>query len=311
MLFGNTQIVAGQVAVLFLLIGTGFVIRKLGWINEQGIRQMTTILLMIIAPCIIIDSFQMPYEPELFVSLLIAGGSAILTHLIGIVIGRFSFRGQPEASRKVLRFSIIFSNCGFMCIPILQAVLGSRGVFLGSVYIAVFNIVQWTYGVLLMTGDRKDINLRKALINPGTIGLIIGLGFFITGFKLPSIPAQAVSYLADLNSPVAMLIIGAQMADTRLGDIWKNPQNILVTFYRLLLIPVLVLLILHAFNLDRDLILACLIPACAPTAAGAVLFATRYRQNVALATHTIALTTLLSIVSIPLLIFMTDILTHG
>jgi len=187
-------------------------------------------------------------------------------------------------------------------------VLGSRGVFLGSVYIALFNVIQWTYGVLLMTGNKKDINLRKALINPGTIGLIIGLGFFLFGYKLPIIPAQAISHLAEVNTSLAMLIIGAQMADTRLGDIWKNPQNYLVTFYRLLLIPVLLLLILNAFGLNRELILACLIPACAPVAAGTVLFATRYRQDAALATHTLAMTTLFSIVSMPLLIFLTDLL---
>src|SRR5690554_1429017 len=205
MLIESALVVATQVLILFLLIAVGFVMAKIKWLDDNGVRQMTQLLLMIVTPCVIIDSFQMDYTSELMTGLVISTVSAIISHLVGIVLGKVLFKKRPESDRKILRFSIIFSNCGFMCIPLLYAVLGPIGVFYGSAYIAVFNIVQWTYGMILMTGDKNDINMRRALVNPGTIGMALGLFFFLLRIRLPEVPATVVSGLAALNTPLAMI----------------------------------------------------------------------------------------------------------
>lgn len=306
MLIESAIVVASQVLILFILIGVGFAMAKIKWLDDAGIRQMTQLLLMIVTPAVIIDSFQIEYSTELLKGLVISTVSAIFAHFVGIILGKVLFRSRQEADRKILRFSIIFSNCGFMCIPLLYAVLGPIGVFYGSAYIAVFNIVQWTYGMILMTGDKNDINLRRALINPGTVGMVFGLFFFLLKIKLPEIPATVVSSLAALNTPIAMIVIGAQMSRTPILGIWKNKLNYQVSFWRLLVIPLIILAGLVFLPIERDLLIACIIPACAPTAAATALFATRYRQNVLLATHTIAITTILSIVTMPLMILISD-----
>lgn len=306
MLIESALVVATQVLILFLLIGIGFFMAKIKWLDDAGIRQMTQLLLMIVTPAVIIDSFQMDYSSDLLIGLVISTASSVVAHVVGIIFGKVMFRGRPESDRKILRFSIIFSNCGFMCIPLLYAVLGPIGVFYGSAYIAVFNIIQWTYGMILMTGDKNDINLRRALVNPGTIGMALGLFFFLLRIKLPEVPATVVSSMAALNTPIAMIVIGAQMSRTPILDIWKNKLNYQVAFWRLLVIPLIMLAGLVFLPIERDLLIACIIPACAPTAAATALFATRYRQNVLLATHTIAITTILSIISMPLLILIAD-----
>lgn len=306
MLIESALVVATQVLILFLLIGVGFVMAKIKWLDDDGIRQMTQLLLMIVTPAVIIDSFQMEFSSDLLIGLLISTASSIAAHFVGIILGKLLFRRQPESDRKILRFSTIFSNCGFMCIPLLHAVLGPLGVFYGSAYIAVFNIVQWTYGMILMTGDRKDVNLRRALINPGTIGMAFGLFFFLLKIRLPEVPATVVSSLASLNTPIAMIVIGAQMSKTPILEIWKNKLNYQVSFWRLLVVPLIMLAGLVFLPIERDLLIACIIPACAPTAAATALFATRYRQNVLLATHTIAITTILSIITMPLMILISD-----
>ena len=122
MLIENAVVVASQVLILFLLIGVGFAMGRIKWLNEQGLRQMTQLLLMVVTPCVIVDSFQMEFSVPLLRGLLISAVSSIATHLVGIVLSRLSFRGQTMEDRKVLRFSIVFSNCGFMCIPLLYAV---------------------------------------------------------------------------------------------------------------------------------------------------------------------------------------------
>lgn len=308
MILENTMIVSTQVLILFLLIGTGYIARKVHMLDDSGLRQMTNLLLVIVTPCVILRSFQIPYDANLLFGMLIALLSSLATHAIGIILAKVVFRGQPSAQGKVLQFAAVFSNCGFMCIPLLDAVLGSRGVLYGSVYIAVFSVAQWTYGVLLMSGNRSEMNLRRALINPGTIAILIALPFFLAEIRLPAIPTAVIGHLANLNTPVAMLVIGAQMAMISLGSLFRVKMVYIASFLRLVAIPAMMMLVLHFFNLDRELILACLIPAAAPAAAATTLFATRHDQDTVLATQTVALSTLLSIVTIPLLILFSDLI---
>jgi predicted permease len=303
-MFDNAMIIASQVFILFLLIGVGFWARKSKLIDDAGVRQMTQLLLVVVTPFMIIKAFQMPFDPALLRGLLIALISAVLSHVLGIVTGFVFFRSQEPARRKVLRFGMIFSNSAFMCIPLLQALLGSRGVFYGSVYIAVFYLLQWTYGVVLMTGNRADVNLRQALVNPGTIGIVIGLGLFLAGIQLPTVPAAVIGHLANLNTPIAMLVIGGTLATSDLSGLWRDRAIFGATAIRLLLIPAAVLVILLPFKLEYELLAACLIPASAPVAAACALFATRYDQDAALASHLVALSTLLSIVTMPAIIIL-------
>ncbi|HBP39151.1 MAG TPA: hypothetical protein DD640_10525, partial [Clostridiales bacterium] len=184
MVLDHAQVVAAQVFILFLLIGIGFLAGKTRMVNETGLRQMTDLLLIFVTPCVIVRAFQIPFSVSLLRGLLIALASALVTHALGAVLTWFVFRRQIAAQNRVLRFSVVFTNCIFMCLPLLESILGSRGVFYGSVYIAVFNLAQWTYGVILMTGSRSRIKLRQALINPGTVAILIALPLFLARIVL-------------------------------------------------------------------------------------------------------------------------------
>lgn len=240
--------------------------------------------------------------------MIVAAVSAIATHLIGALIARLFFHHTTPAQGKVLQFAVVFSNCSFMCIPLLYAILGTDGVVFGSVYIAIFNMIMWTYGVVLMTGQKSDINLRKALINPGTVSIMIALPLFLLQIRLPELVLTAVQHLANLNTPVAMMIIGAQMASISLLSVFRKKSVYLASVLRLIVVPLIMLGILSLFNLDRVLLLACLIPAMAPTAAATALFATRYDQDNLLATKIITLSTLFSIITMPLMILLSDVI---
>ena len=309
-MFDNALIVATQVMILFFLVGVGYLIRKVKMIDEIGLRQVNNLLLLIVNPCLILYSFQSNFDRSLLTGMLIALVSALATHVLGAILSKLVFRRKPAAQRGVLQFSVVFSNCAFMCIPLLNAVLGNEGVMYGSIYIAIFNIGSWTYGVLLMTGNRKDINLRQAFINPGTLTILIALPLFLFQIRLPEVPLTVIGYLAAMNTPLAMIIIGIQLAMIPFLSMFREKTVYTAAALRLLVIPGLMLLILSLFGLDRTVLLACLIPAMAPTAAAATLFATRYDQDAALATKSIALTTLLSVLTMPLLIFCSDILNH-
>lgn len=308
MIFENASTIAQQVMILFLLIAVGFLIRKIRMIDDSSLRQINNILLIVINPCVIVVSFQSTFDQTLLLGMIVAAVSAIATHLIGALIALLVFRRTVPAQGKVLQFAVVFSNCSFMCIPLLYAILGTDGVVFGSVYIAIFNMIMWTYGVVLMTGQKSDINLRKALINPGTVSIMIALPLFLLQIRLPELVLTAVQHLANLNTPVAMMIIGAQMAGIALLSVFRKKSVYLASVLRLIVVPLIMLGILSLFNLDRVLLLACLIPAMAPTAAATALFATRYDQDNLLATKIITLSTLFSIITMPLMILLSDVI---
>lgn len=308
MVIQNAILVATQVLILFILIAVGFTARKVKMIDDNGQYQMTNILLMIVTPAMIVKSFQIPFETALLNGLLIAAASAVMTHIVGAVLAMIVFRRQPAAKGRVLKFAVVFVNCGFMCIPLLNAVLGTRGVFFGSIYIAVYYILLWTYGVILMTGQGKDISFFKALFNPSLVAIMIGLPLFLLGIKIPAVPAAVINFLGSINSPLAMIIIGGQIAGLSLATLFKVRQVYVISLLRLLIVPAVIMLGLHIFPLNRELIIACLIPAAAPAAVATALFATRYGQDKELAAQAVALTTIFSIITIPLMIMLSDLI---
>ena len=310
--------VFSQVLVLFAIIATGYILTKKKIINETGLAQMTEILLMIVTPCVIVHAFSAPFQKARLTGLLISALAAFLCHGIAIFIGFFLFRKQPDNLRTVARMGMIFSNAGYMGLPLVQSVAGSEGVFYSSVYIAVFNLVLWTVGVLFCTPKGQSLSLKKAFINPGTTGLAAGLfvfllsghqGFMDSAFMdgmsryvLP-VPAAAIAFLAGLNTPLAMVIIGGHMARVSLKTLFNDGRIYAVTALRLLLVPVIMLMpVVWMCGSNKALIAACIIPACAPVAAATSLFAQKFEKDVVFASKCVALSTLFSIVTMPLFV---------
>jgi hypothetical protein len=307
-MISNAITVATQVGILFILISVGLIIAKIKWVDETGLVQLTTILLYVVTPCVIIGSFQQDFSVELLEGLLYAAICAVGCHLIGILISKLVFRKLSRDDAIVSKFAVIFSNCGFMCVPLLYSLLGSIGVFYGSVYISIFYLFHWTYGVVLMTGNKSEIKVRQALINPGTIGTVVGLALFVFQVQLPEILDSVIFSIAGLNTPLAMFIIGAYLSNTSIMDIWKNKISYIISFYRLLLIPFISIILMLMLPLSIDLFISCVIPASAPAAAATVLFASKYRRNSVLASCAISMTTILSIITMPFMIIVADIL---
>ena len=215
-ILNNLLVVAGQVVTLFLLMGVGFVMAKLGRLSPSTLGQLSNLLLYVAIPCVIISSMQIDPDPGLLRNIGIMFLITVAYYVVFCSLVPLLFRSSPEDTRVVLRFSTVYANNGFMGMPLLQAVLGEGAVIFAVVATVTFNLFQWTHGVILVGGQKK-ISVRQALINPGTIGLAVGLVLFLSGLRLPSMVGNAVDFLGDLNTPLAMVVIGGQMASTDLG----------------------------------------------------------------------------------------------
>jgi len=300
----NILTVARQVAILFALIGVGAVLHRLRLITDKTIEGLVNVLLLIVTPCLVIDVFQRPFDGSMLKGLLLAFVFAAAGHLLVIALAHFAVRHPDENICRPMRLAAVFSNAGFMGLPLEQSILGDEGVFFGVVYVVVFNLFMWTWGYCQMKGIRVRIGSVRSTVNPGTVGLAAGLPLFLCSVKLPAVLGEPVHQLANLNTPLAMLVIGYCLADMKLGRIVRLGCVYAASGIRLVAYPLLMIALMYPFRalLDRNMTLAIAIASSAPVAAMVTMFAAKYDRNVGVAVAVVSGTTVLSILTMPVII---------
>ncbi len=300
MFLKNMMTAFTQVSILMILAAVGFCTHKGNLFTEKTARACNGLLFYIITPSVICHSFIKLERSEETLSLLgwaLLGG--FLFHFAGVVLTRFLFNRSPAAA--VYKYASMYGNMGYMGIPLSQAVLGSTGVFICSIMVFIFNMFCFTHGVAIM--DRRKnggINLKKMLINPGTIGLALGLPIFLLDISLPTVIYEPLTHLSNLNTPVAMLMLGTYLAATQLKDIFTIKENYLVLFVKLILLPAATIGISYFVGVRGDLLVGFALMSCVPTASNTVMFAAQFEQDTGRAGMTIALNNLASIFTMPI-----------
>lgn len=299
-----------QVAIIFLLMAAGFLILKIRLIDDATCAGATRMLMLMVSPVIIIYSFQITYSASLMHGLIVAALSAFAAHVLGIVLTELLFRRHPADARRrsALKYGTVYSNCGFIGIPLLTAVLGTKGVFYASVYIAVFNVFTWTHGVMVFTGKPDRKALRSLLLNPNLIAVAAGIIMFCLSIRIPRLVYDSMGYIFNLNTPLAMIIIGARMAQTDLRAIFTEKAVVPGMLLRNFLIPAAMLVLLRLFGVSGPLLLACLIPISCPVAGNTVLYSDLYGGDIGFATKFMSLSTVLSIVSVPAMVLLATLI---
>lgn len=293
--------VVSKVIILFLMIGTGYGCYKSKLITSRGASQFTNLLMYIVSPCVVISSFQIDSGEITLQKLGICSLVAGVGHLIPMGISFFVYRKKEEQRKKVLRFALVYSNVGFMGLPLVQAVLGETGVVYTSVYVVMFLLFVWTHGYISLSGQRDHI-LKKLLLNPGIIGVIIGLLLFVFHIQLPEILGTVVDSFAALNTPLSMVIIGTYIAQVKWSEFFSDKDVYSVMGIRLVLAPLLFMLAMYPLHLDPMIFVTCCILAGAPAAGNTVMFAVMVRnKNTKLASKLVAVSTLFSIFTMPVI----------
>ena len=167
--------VAQNVLTLFILIGVGAVCRRTRLLNEEAVKCCASVVLYIATPCVILGSCMRAFDRALLTGFLTVVVGALVLHLLLIGAATLIFRDRDERRQRVLRFATVFSNAGYMAIPLQQALLGEEGVFYCAAYLVVFNTAMWTYGARLMSGDPKALSAKRLAANPGIIAVVLGL----------------------------------------------------------------------------------------------------------------------------------------
>ena len=291
-------IVAKSVFTLFLLIAVGFFAARRGFLDKATQSQMSKVLLTVVGPCVGIRALQLPRTPEnvrlIVTTLAVVAGLYAVYSLLVLPL----FPKQPPERRGPYRFGVMFSNSSFMGLPLITSVLGQSAAIYCVLAMTIFTIFSWTYGLHLMG---QKLSFRRALLNPGVIGFSGAVALFALGITLPAPVASAVGYLADLNTPLAMLIIGAQMAGADLLSTFRSGRLYLCSALKLLLLPLVTLALLLPLHLEFTPFLALVILSGCPVAGVTSMFSQMFDRDTSCAAQLVTLSTLLSLLTLPLL----------
>jgi len=297
---GMSIILLNQVIVVLLIIIVGYFLTKIKYLDDNSTAKLTNILLMVVTPCMIVKAFQKEFDPTYLKNFIITLFLSILVHILGMICAKLFFKKDENGRYKVKRFSTIYSNAGFMGLPLLSSVLGQDGVFYGSAYLVVLTVLYWTHGVYIYTEDKKQLAVKKILFNPGVISTVVGLVFFFTNFKMPYVMDQTLTHLANMNTPIAMLILGKYLTEVDFKKIFKDKSIYAVCFVRLVFVPVLFALILKVLPIDETVARSAIISAACPIAVAATLFANKFNSDAPYSSQVVSISTILSVITIPL-----------
>lgn len=287
-----------QIAIMALLAAVGVYLSRKGFLSPQGTKDLGAILLRVIIPCVIVKSYITEFSRERLIELALSAGLALIGFILAMVISYLVFGKR----RRLENFAAAFCNAGFIGIPLAQAMIGEEGVFYIAASVALLNLFQWTYGVYIMA-DRKDAISAKVIAkNPVVIAIVIGVALFVSRIPVPGIVTSTLGYIAGMNTPVAMILMGTYLAKLPLKKLLDKRAFSCVLF-RIVIIPAVILLVFWVLPVTNvDIALAAFLAAATPVGANICVFAQQYDCDYEFSVVTVCLSTLLSVVTVPLLV---------
>lgn len=288
-------IILQQVIIMSILMGIGYFLFKKEFITKVGSKELGSMLVYVVIPTVIIRSFLVEFSTEKLNLFFMSTLLAFICFLISMTISYFVFKNDP-----VSNFGASFCNAGFIGLPLVQNSLGNEAVFFIVSVIVQLNILQWTYGVYMLTKDKKNIGVKKILLNPVIIATLIGLVLFVSGITLPIILTSTINIVANLNTPIAMIICGVYLAQTNLYRIFTDTKVYLVSFVRLIVVPFVMLVLFYFIPVDGILKLALFIALITPVGANIAIFSHLFNKDYIFSVELICNSTILSVFTIPL-----------
>ena len=293
-------IVAEKVLFIGLLMAVGFLCGKLGLIDRELNRKASELLLLVVSPCLIFSSYQVEYDAALLGNLLLAFGLSVGSFAVQLLCAHLLLpRTRRDAA--VEQLSVVYPNCMFLGIPLIEALYGAEGVLYLTAYITCFNVLIWTHGVIVMDGRFDRRQLLKKLCSPALIAIAAGLVLFLLRVRLPGWILGPVRSISGMNTPLAMLIAGATISQTPLRSCVRERRLYRVLAIRMLLVPALLLAAFWALPVPVMPRMAVFLAAACPTASYCTMFALRYGHDSGYAARIFALTTLSAAVCLPLM----------
>ena len=291
---------------IFILVAVGFLIKKIHIIGPQGQKNINDLVIYLILPCNILHAFTQSAADEDFSNYLAILFISIGIQIFCVIYGKVMFRRESEDRRKCLQYGTICSNAGFLGNPIAEGIYGAEGLVLASVYLIPQRTFMWSLGLTYFTEcpDKKTL-AKKVLTHPCILAVFFGFILLITQVQLPGVVNQTIKTLANANTATCMILIGSILAGVPFKSL-AGKDTLYYSFVRLILMPLLIWGGCRLAGIDSLVTNISVVLAGMPAASVTAILAEKYDSDAEFATRCVVLSTLLSVVTVPLLcIFLT------
>lgn len=302
------MILLQQMVILFIMMGIGFFCGKKGFIKDDFAKNLSWLVVNIATPAMILSSGM---NDEITIrghELLFAFGLAVGIYIFLILVAYVlvALMRVPAGDRGVYRVMAIFTNIGFMGYPIIQAAYGDEALLYAALFQFPFNFLIYTYGIAALRGERftgSGFKLSK-FINVGVISCTAAVVIYISGIVMPEFLVSSANRLASLAAPLSMMVIGQSMIHISLKELFGDVRLLVFSLIKLTVIPAIGVLILRTFIANEMLINVCFIILATPIGSMTAMLSQQYGGNYRIASIGVALSTLLSVVTIPMVSFL-------
>ena len=290
---------------LFLLLILGFVLFKCHIFDEYTNKKISALIVNVASPMLIISSIAgVEGSNKSIVFLMI--GAGILMYIGFIILGKIINRifPFPKKDWPVYECMVVFANTGFMGYPVLLDVFGQEAVFYASLIHMAFNFFVYTYAIMCLTkGDDSEFKLNfKQLLTPGIILIFVGIFIYLFDIQLPSVLMDTINSVGSLTAPLSMMMIGSSLADYPIKDSFTDWRSYVFAFVRLMIVPFVTMIMCRLLHIDAYYANITIITNAMPVGSMVLMLATQYNANVKIVTRNIVVSTLLSVITIPIVV---------
>lgn len=304
----NFEITGLNALMLVALCLPGFFLTKANVLKEEHIKGFAVFLLYVCSPALSIYSFQqaecnMKILINIGILLLVTTFMQVLIMGIGFLINIKTYK--IDGASRVATVAAAFGNVGFFGVPILQALLPDHpeAMVYSAVMSVMMNLIGWTLGMFMMSGDRKHVSVKNFLINPTTLCLLIALPLFFTNTSLPKPVMNFVEFFSKMSTPTAMTVLGMRLAFVKFRDLMDYRQVVAI-FLKLIALPLITFGIMYALPVDETLKISTYILSCMPPAAITLNFAELSNTSPKTAANIVVVGSLLVAITLPVLLLI-------
>lgn len=285
------------VMTILALVGTATY--KIGIVDESINKKLSDLVLTIFTPILLFTSFQKDFSNGLLSGLIVSIVLSGVSFLVIWGISKATVHGKEPDYACVEHIAIMYSNCGFIGIPMAQGIFGTDGVLYMTAYVAMANFLLWSHGIIVMSGKADVKSLRKVFTSPTIIAIILGVLCFFLRIRMPQIVEEPMEMIASMNTPMAMMVAGANIAQANLKTVFKKVRLYWLSFVKLVIMPGALVILLHFVPVDETVKTIMVLSTSCPVGITGSLFALRYGKDAVYASELFAMSTIISIVTVP------------
>ena len=289
----------------------GYAVVKAGLMKASESKSVSVILVYLVNPCVIVNAFQVEYTPEVQKGLILAVMAAVVIHLLYLLLT--AILKHPLHLNVIERATAIYSNAGILVIPLVQVLLGQEYVIYSSAFITVQLVLLWTHCKSMLCEESK-LEWKKILLNVNIISIFVGVILFVSRVSLPSGVQSVLGMMNNLMGPLGMLLAGMVIADVSMKNVFLRKRNYLSAALRLLIYPVLSLAVMKIISLFapvsdfKQILLTVYLASVTPACTTVTSMAQLYDKDAGYASSLYVLTTLLSIVTMPVMVYLYEMM---